>query len=125
MKITRSKKPGILFCVMIQPNSDCPIMAARSLRDLVNHIVRVKSSNVWGYNIDTSDGGVGDVVVQFKNESGGPGDVYQYFDVPVRVYRRWAGAPSKGHYFWQNIRNNFKYRKLTGDKRGKLANAVN
>jgi len=103
------------------------INCAISTKDLMRSIVRVKSSNVWGYNISTRDKSdkVGNVVVQFKSQTGGPGDVYVYYDVPVLVYRKWHTAPSKGHYFWKYIRNYYKYSKLTGDKRGKLRNAVN
>lgn len=104
-------------------SSQCTVRAASDSRDMV----RVKSSNIWGFNIRIKDrkSGVGDVFVQFKGEQGGPGDVYVYYDVPVRTYRRWQTAPSKGHFFWQYIRNFYKYSKLTGDKRGKLANAIN
>ena len=63
--------------------------------------------------------------IQFKGRDGGPDDIYMDCDVPIRVYRRFVTATSKGHFFWQYIRNNYKYRKLTGDKRGKLPNAVN
>lgn len=103
------------------------ITAAINTRNLTMDMVRVKSSNVWGYNINIKDkkDKFGDVVVQFKGSNGGPGDIYIYYDVPVLTYRRWHTAPSKGHFFWQYIRNNFKYAKLTGDKRGKLKNAVN
>ena len=104
-----------------------PVMAAINTRNLAQNIVRVKSSNVWGYTINVKDrkSKFGDVIVQFKGNNGGPGDIYIYYDVPVLTYRRWHSAPSKGHYFWVYIRNNFRYSKLTGDKRGKLHNAVN
>ena len=103
------------------------IKCAKSNRDLTKNMVRVKSSNVWSYNINIRNHGdkVGDVVVQFKDSHGGPGDIYIYYDVPITLYRKWITAPSKGHFFWVYIRNNFKYSKLTGDKRGKLRNAVN
>lgn len=103
------------------------VMAAINTRDLTSDIVRVKSSNVWGYKFNVKEQGdnTGDLIVQFKGNNGGPGDVYIYYDVPVRVYRRWQSAPSVGHYFWVYIRNNFKYSKLTGNRRGKLPNAVN
>lgn len=98
-----------------------------SSRDLMKNLVRVKSSNVWGYYLDIKNrkDKTGDLIVQFKNKGGGPGDVYLYFDVPVMLYRKWHTATSAGHFFWKYIRNDFKYRKLTGDKRGKLKNAVN
>ena len=103
------------------------IECAISSRDITKNMVRVKSSNIWSYNINIKDkkDKFGDVVVQFKDRRGGPGDIYIYYDVPITIYRSWHTSPSKGHYFWQYIRNNFKYSKLTGDKRGKLSNAVN
>lgn len=103
------------------------ITAAINTRDLAKDIVHVKSSNVWGYNINIRDrkSKFGDVLVQFKGNKGGPGDIYMYYDVPIVVYRRWHTAPSKGHYFWRYIRNIYNYSKLTGDKRGKLKNAIN
>lgn len=103
------------------------IMAAVSSRDLTDSLVRVKSSNVWAYgmNVRDDEGKYGDVIAQFKDTHGGPGDLYIYFDVPTSVYRRWVTAPSAGHFFWQYIRNNYRYSKLTGDKRGKLPNAIN
>lgn len=101
------------------------ILAASKSREITRDMVRVKSSNVWGYNIDVrGNGNVGDVYVQFKGAKGGPGDIYVYYDVPVRIYRKWHTAPSKGHFFWQYIRNNYKYSKLTGDKKTHLKNGV-
>lgn len=103
------------------------IFAGISSRDITRSMVRVKSSNVWAYTINIKDNKskVGDVYVQFKGEHGGPGDVYVLYDVPVSVYRKWQGATSKGHFYWQYLRNNYYYSKLTGDKRGKLRNAIN
>lgn len=103
------------------------IQAAINTRNLAQNLVKVKSSNIWGYtiNVNSKKDKFGDVIVQFKGDNGGPGDVYIYYDVPVLTYRRWHSAPSKGHYFWKYIRNYFKYSKLTGDKKGKLHNAVN
>ena len=103
------------------------IMAASSARELSKNMVRVKSSNIWSYTINIKDrhDKVGDVYVQFKGKNGGPGDVYQYLDVPVNLWRRWIVAPSKGHFLWQYIRNNFKFRKLTGDRRTHLPNGIN
>lgn len=103
------------------------IKSAKNTNKLAQDMVRVKSSNIWAYTIDVKDrkDKFGDVLVQFKGENGGPGDIYIYYDVPILTYRRWHSAPSKGHYFWVYIRNNFRYSKLTGDKKGKLHNAVN
>lgn len=98
-----------------------------SSRKLSEDMVRVKSSNLWSYkmNIKDNKSNVGDILVQFKDVNGGPGDIYIYYDVPVVIYRKWQSAMSKGHFFWVYIRNNYKYSKLTGDKKGKLSNAVN
>lgn len=106
---------------------DDAVYAAISTRELSKNLVRVRSSNVWGYSIDIKDRktGVGDVIVQFKGDKGGPGDIYIYYDVPVKIYRKWHTAPSKGHFFWQYIRNKYYYSKLTSDKKGKLDKAIN
>lgn len=100
---------------------------SRSSREITKDLIRVKSSNVWSYGIEIKDNKAakGDVYVQFKGKNGGPGDIYKYYDVPVNVWRKWVGAPSKGHFLWKYIRNNFPYSKLTGNKRGVLPNAVN
>ena len=102
------------------------IMAA-STRELAQKLMRVKSSNVWAYYLNVKNYGddKGDLLVQFKARNGGPGDIYIYYDVPIRVFHRWQSAPSKGHYFWQYIRNVYQYHKLTGNKRGVLPNAIN
>lgn len=103
------------------------ITAAINTRDLAQNLVRVKSSNVWAYGMNLRDrkDKTGEVVVQFKGDKGGPGDIYIYYDVPLVVWRKWLSATSKGHYFWMYIRNTYAYSKLTGDKRGKLPNAIN
>lgn len=91
-------------------------------------LIRVKrSSNVWAYGVQVSNENrkVGNIYVQFKGKNGGPGDVYVYYDVPVQLWRRFLSAPSCGHFVYKYLRNNFLYSKLTGDKRGKLKNAVN
>lgn len=102
------------------------IIMAASSRDILKNLVRVKSSNVWAVTADIKDfkSKTCTMYVQFKGENGGPGDIYAYYDVPVVIYNRMHGAPSKGHYFWKYIRNNYKYAKLTGDKRTKLANGI-
>lgn len=99
-----------------------------NLSQLTRKLARTpKSSNVWAIGIDVKNYGdrTGTVYAQFKNKNGGPGDVYKYYDVPVEVYRRWCTTTSVGHYFWVNIRNNYAYSKLSGNKRGKLPNAIN
>lgn len=118
---------SIFNCISINDTDHRTQTVTASSRDLTQDLVRVKSSNIWAYSMNIKDrkSGIGDIVVQFKAPHGGPGDIYIYYDVPVRVYRRWQSAPSKGHYFWQYIRNFYKYSKLTGNKHGVLPNAVN
>lgn len=103
------------------------VQAAITTKDLSKNMVRVKSSNVWSYTINIRDSKdrTGNVLVTFKGKNGGPEDTYIYYDVPVTLWRKWVSAPSKGSFFWRHIRNAFRYSKLTGDKRGKLPNAVN
>lgn len=126
---TTFSKYGIPYieCCVCDPKYRQRVCAAINTRNMAENLVRVKSSNLWSYgmNVKSNRDRTGDVVVQFKSKSGGAGDVYIYYDVPTTVYRRWQSAPSKGHYFWVYLRNNYKYSKLTGDKRGKLPNAVN
>lgn len=107
--------------------SSCTAIKCASARDITRNLVRVKSSNLWAYAINIKDrhDKEGDVYIQFKNRNGGPGDIYVYWGVPINVWRRLISSTSKGHSFWKLIRNNYRYSKLTGDKRGKLRNAVN
>lgn len=118
----------IMSACICDPKADMQaVTAAISSRDLSKKLQRVKSSNLWSYAFDIKDAKdkFGTMLIQFKGTKGGPGDIYQYFDVPVNLWRRFISAASKGHFFWVYIRNNFQYRKLTGDKRGKLPNAIN
>ena len=106
----------------------CTAIKCASARDIERNLVRVKSSNIWAYAIDIKDrhDKTGTVYIQFKGKNGGPtGGLYRYYDIPINLWRRFIRAPSKGMFFWRYIRNNFRYSKLTGDKRGKLRNAVN
>lgn len=117
----------IVFC---NTEYRASIFASISSKDISKSMVRVRSSNIWSYGYSaksakSNKSPTGDVYVQFKGKNGGPDDIYVYYDVPMLVYRRWHSAPSKGHYFWQYIRNNYTYAKLTGDKRTKLRNGVN
>lgn len=124
------KRNGLIYvesCILTQSCYRNSVMAAINTRDLTKGMVRCKSSNVWAYNMNirNSKSPTGDMLMQFKGKNGGPGDIYIYYDVPVRLYRRMHTATSKGHFFWQYIRNVFSYSKLTGNKRGVLPNAIN
>ena len=93
-------------------------------QDFVKKLARVKSSNVWSYAFQPKDDRTGDMLMQFKAKNGGPGDIYIYYNVPSKLWQKFVAAPSKGHYFWQFVRNVFTYAKLTGDKRTKLPNGI-
>lgn len=127
MKIYIHNFPTIVQCNLIDSKYRNQIFCAINTRDLTKDMVRVKSSNVWSISLNVKDrkNKTGDLLVQFKGKRGGPDDIYIYYDVPILLYRRFVTAPSKGHFLWRYIRNNFKYSKLTGDKRGKLPNAIN
>lgn len=124
MKVVVRPIVDLVFCSISDRDT---ITASISAREITRHMVRVRSSNLWAYTINIRNNGdkVGDVYVQFKGKNGGPDDIYCYFDVPVVIYRRWANAPSKGRYFWKYIRNNFRYAKLTGDKKTKQKGGIN
>lgn len=119
------KKNGIEACSALTVCK--PITAAINTRNLAEYINHVKSSNIWGYYYYKPDRKtrVGSLLIQFKNKYGGKGDVYIYYDVPFTLFRKLESTNSKGHFFWVYIRNNFKYSKLTGNKRGVLPNAIN
>ena len=93
-------------------------------RDFLSKLIKVRSSNVWAYAFNPKDEYIGDMLMQFKSSNGGPGDVYIYYDVPSKIWRKLVAAPSKGHAFWELIRHNYTYAKLTGDKRTKLPNGI-
>lgn len=99
----------------------------RSSREIARDLIRVNSSNVWSYGMELKDeeAGIGDIYVQFKGEKGGPGDVYRYYDVPLKLWKKFISYPSKGAFIWKFLRNKFKYSKLTGNKIGVLPNAIN
>lgn len=124
MKITSSNIPKITFIAMLDNRYDAITSASKN--EILRNLIKVRSSNIWAYMIDVKDyaSKVANVYIQFKGNRGQPDDIYVYYDVPVIIYRKWLGAQSKGRFFWRYIRNNYKYSKLTGDKRTKLHNGV-
>ena len=126
--MSSTKLPKIIWMSFCETAGRQPIMAAISSKDITRNMIRVKSSNLWAYTINGRDGQdskLGDVYVQFKGKHGGPGDVYCFYDVPVKIYRQLLSSNSKGHAFWQYIRGKYAYAKLTGDKRTKQKGGVN
>lgn len=65
---------------------------------------RVESTNIAsvGYDVATMT-----LEMEFND-----GSVYQYFDVPERVYDELMIAGSKGGYFHEQIRDHFRYVRL-------------
>ena len=63
----------------------------------------VKSSNLASVGYD-SESNI--LEVEFLNRS-----VYEYYNVPQRIYEQLMRADSKGKYFNAYIRNSFRYRK--------------
>ena len=100
------------------------VYARTNSRDFADKLIRVKSSNIWSYAFQPRNDKIGDMLIQFKNKQGGPADIYMYYNVPSSLWRRFVAAPSKGHFMWEFIRHVFKYSKLTGDKKTKLANGI-
>lgn len=113
-----------VFSKSFQNSHDTSRRNKTTTQDFVKKLARVKSSNVWSYAFQPKDEKTGDMLMQFKKKDGGPGDIYIYYNVPNKLWQRFVAAPSKGHYFWQNIRNIFTYAKLTGDKRTHLPNGI-
>ena len=103
------------------------VMAAISSKDITKDMVKVKSSNIWSIAMDIRDkkDKNGTMYIQFKGKSGGPGELYCYYDVPIKLWRAFITAPSKGHFFHVNFRNALKYSHLSGDKKTKLPNGIN
>jgi uncharacterized protein len=40
------------------------------------------------------------------------GSIYQYFDIPERIYKELMGADSYGKYFASVIKGNYRYSKV-------------
>ncbi|MGA3052050.1 MAG: KTSC domain-containing protein [Chitinispirillaceae bacterium] len=64
----------------------------------------VSSSNLASVGYDPSSM---TLEIEFKD-----GSLYQYFDVPVAVYQGLMNADSKGTFFSQNLRNDYRYTRL-------------
>ena len=118
------QSPEIIRVMMASPSNRNAIFASITSKEITKNMVRAKSSNIWSYAINVRKAGdnTGDMYIQFKGKDGGPDDIYMYEDVPIKIYRRFITAPSKGHFFHKYIRNNYWYRKLTGDKKTHLRN---
>ena len=53
------------------------------------------------------DGGKRILYLRFRS-----GEVYRYFEFPEQQYRELLDAESRGRYFLNNIRNQFRYERL-------------
>ena len=70
----------------------------------MNNRIPVESSNIKsiGFDEDSST-----LEIEFLS-----GTVYQYFDVPFPVYEGLMEAGSKGQYFAQNIKGQYRFVKV-------------
>jgi hypothetical protein len=66
---------------------------------MIRQLVQSSSLRVVGYDNDTK-------VLEIGFVKGG---VYRYFEVPELVYLKLIGADSKGAYFHEHIRGNYRY----------------
>lgn len=124
----KGESGSITFATILNSTQDLQtVLAAISTRDLTKNMIRVKSSNIWAWmiNIKERKDREGDVFIQFKGPKGGGGDIYQFFSVPINVWRRLITSPSAGHAFWVLIRDKYSFRKLTGDKKTKMRGGIN
>ena len=64
----------------------------------------VTSSNIASIGYDDSSE---TLEIEFKN-----GGIYQYFDVPQRIYNEIMSASSHGEYLAQNIKGHYRYSKV-------------
>lgn len=64
----------------------------------------VNSSNIASIGYDESSE---TLEIEFLN-----GTIYQYFDVPNRIYQGIINADSKGQYLAQNIKGHYRYSKV-------------
>jgi hypothetical protein len=65
---------------------------------------RVKSSNLHSIAYDKKT-----KTLQIKFKGGG---LYQYNQVPEKIFRAILRAKSKGKYFWRNVRDEYEYKRL-------------
>lgn len=69
-------------------------------------MIKVESSNVIAVGHDGKD-----LYVEY------PAGVYKYNDVPVTIYEKLLKAPSKGRFMNEEIRNNYEYTRIPGNKK--------
>ncbi len=67
--------------------------------------IQVSSSNILSVGYDPSS-----ALLEIEFLQGG---IYQYLAVPEHIYQELMGAPSKGQYFHQHIRNSFATMKIS------------
>jgi len=63
----------------------------------------MKRTPVLSSNIDSIGYEAGTLEIKFKS-----GNIYQYQGVPEHVYHELMAAPSKGSYFADHIRDNYR-----------------
>lgn len=66
--------------------------------------IHVESSNI---NTVQYDEGICVLTIKFHN-----GGTYQYYNVPLDIYKNLMAAESHGSYFHKYIKNNYETRKI-------------
>lgn len=84
---------------------------------IIFKILRIFKNIFWGYIKMTS---TAIEVMEYSLKDGRPnleitfksGTKYRYIDVPLSIFNGFANADSRGRFFQNNIRGQFKYEKL-------------
>lgn len=69
---------------------------------MTRQLVSSSSIKSVGYDPDAK-------ILEIELQRGG---IYQYFEVPKRVYEDLINASSKGRYFTSYVRNEYRYRQV-------------
>ena len=82
--------------------------------EVVPELQEVESSNVHSVGYDFVKGVL---YIRYWKDSTTrrslvSGNIYKYFDVPYRIYRRMLLADSKGKFVWSDIRDQYRYKMI-------------
>jgi len=67
--------------------------------------VTIKSSNIKTASYDTESK---TLTVTFNTSM-----IYEYYDVPWKIFTKFRSSPSQGKYFNANIKTNYKFKKVS------------
>lgn len=78
-------------------------------KELLIRGVNVERKNVNSSALSSVGYDRSNQVLEIEFNSGG---IYQYYDVPVKVFESLMNASSHGKYFYKYIENNYYHRKI-------------